>query len=279
MGKNRPDNRSGEKLKKALRQWHLPFLNAVQVSLEEDEGYYELESELELTRKPLRIDAFVLKSEDAYEMKSSLGRLLRKYNIFEYKGYGDYLSIGDYYKGLACAFLYKSEGSLGKKHGQIFIKEMSLIFVCFSYPKKLMNHLHKIFFVEEREPGIYEVHGERIAICILIQSQLASDKFLWLKNLSDCVRAEDFALMAEQAHREPMNHRKDELFQFIGENNEQLWKGDLAMCKIFEEIEQRGEERLANLIQFLLKEHRYEEIALVSRDSGKRREFYQRYGI
>ncbi len=187
MGKNRPDNRSGEKLKKALRQWHLPFLNAVQVSLEEDEDHYELESELKLTRKPLRIDAFVLKLEDA--------------------------------------------------------------------------------------------HGEGIAVCILIQSRLASDKFLWLKNLSDCVKAEDFALMAEQAHREPMNRRKDELFQFIGENNEQLWKGDLAMCKIFEEIEQRGEERLANLIQFLLREHRYEEIALVSRDSGKRQEFYQRYGI
>lgn len=172
---------------------------------------------------------------------------------------------------------------MGRKQEQVAIKDLGVIFVCFGYPEKLMAHLRNVVFVEEREKGVYQIHGERVNAYILVQSRLDRDEFLWLRNLSDCVKAEDFALMAEQAVKEPENSRKDELFRFIGENNERLWKGDFEMNKIFEEIEsrgeQRGENRLANLIQFLIREQRYEDIALVSSDSGKRMEFYQRYGI
>lgn len=62
-----------------------------------------------------------------------------------------------------------------------------------------------------------------------------------------------------------------------------MWERDEAVCKIFEEIEERGrkkgENRLASLIQLLLRERRYDEIRPVSSDAGKRAELYQRYGI
>ena len=41
----------------------------------------------------------------------------------------------------------------------------------------------------------------------------------------------------------------------------------------------KGENRLASLIQLLLKEKKYEEISLASSDSGKRQELYRLYGI
>ena len=42
---------------------------------------------------------------------------------------------------------------------------------------------------------------------------------------------------------------------------------------------QKGETRLANLIQYLLKEKNYDAISLASSDSGKRQELYRIYGI
>ncbi len=257
-------------MKKRRRQWHLPFQNALRITLEEDEGRYGLNPEEELTRKPLRVDFLILKTADAGKMKSSFGKLLRKHTILEYKGYGDYLSIDDFYKGLAYAYLYKSEGTVSSKSGtdEIHLDELALIFVCFSYPAKLMKYLRK---------------------------------------RSACVAPKDFEQMAEQVYENPADLRRDELFQFIGENNEKLWKGESSMCKIFEEIEargekrgelrgekigeargekrgreqgeQRGEDRFSGLMKILLKEKRYSEIEQVTYDRKALHEMYRRYGL
>lgn len=245
--------------------------------------------EAELTRKPLRVDALLLKREYGYQMKSSFGQLLRKYNIVEYKGYGDYLSIDDYYKGLSYTFLYKAEGIIGGKHkvNQIEVSELALLFVCYPSPRKLMKHLRKRNFVKELEKGIYEIGDNEVLIYIVVQSKLQNPEYLWLKNLSDCVSEMDFAHMAEELQNEEDNQLKDELFQFIGENNEALWRGGENVCRIFEEIEERGrqigekngENRLASLIQFLIRDKRYPDIALVSSDAVKRQELYQFYEI
>ena len=288
-------------MKKRRRQWHLPFQNVLRITLEEDEGRYGLNPEEELTRKPLRVDFLILKTADAGKMKSSFGKLLRKHTILEYKGYGDYLSIDDFYKGLAYAYLYKSEGTANSKAGtnKILLDELVLIFVCFSYPAKLMKYLQKRYFVTEQASGIYQVRHEGLEVLLLVQKRLKGDEFLWLKNLSACVAREDFEEMAEQVYKNPADCRRDELFQFIGENNEKLWKGEESMCKIFEEIEARGvkrgekrgeqigekrgrelsEAQFSNLLKILLKEKRYSEIEQVTYDRKVLHEMYRRYGL
>lgn len=288
-------------MKKRRRQWHLPFQNALQITLEEDEGRYELHPEEELTRKPLRVDFLILKTAGAGEMKSSFGRLLKKHAILEYKGYGDYLSIDDFYKGLAYAYLYKSEGTVSSTAGtnEIQLDELTLIFVCFSYPAKLMKYLQKRYSVTERDRGIYQVSHERLEVFLMVQKRLERDEYLWLKNLSARVAPKDFERMAEQVYGNPADRRRDELFQFIGENNEKLWKGEESMCKIFEEIEargekrgelkgekrgkelgeQRGEDRFSGLMKILLREKRYTEIEQITYDRKALHEMYRRYGL
>lgn len=304
-------------MKKRRRQWHLPFQNVLRITLEEDEGRYGLNPEEELTRKPLRVDFLILKTADAGKMKSSFGKLLRKHTILEYKGYGDYLSIDDFYKGLAYAYLYKSEGTVSSKSGtdEIHLDELALIFVCFSYPAKLMKYLRKRYSITELDRGIYQVGLEELEVIAIVQKRLEGDKYLWLKNLSACVAPKDFEQMAEQVYENPADLRRDELFQFIGENNEKLWKGESSMCKIFEEIEargekrgelrgekigeargvkigeargekrgreqgeQRGEDRFSGLMKILLKEKRYSEIEQVTYDRKALHEMYRRYGL
>ena len=241
----------------------------------------------------MRVDFPILKTADAGEMKSSFGKLLRKYAILEYKGYGDYLSIDDFYKGLAYAYLYKSEGTAGSKSGadEIQLDELVLMFVCFSYPLKLMRYLKKQYPITERESGIYEIGHGGLEVILMVQKRLEGDAYLWLKNLSACVAREDFEQMAEQVFENPSDRRRDELFQFIGENNEELWKGESNMCKIFEEIEargetrgkelgeQRGEDRFSGLMRILLREKRYSEIEQVTYDRKALHEMYRRYGL
>lgn len=61
-------------------------------------------------------------------------------------------------------------------------------------------------------------------------------------------------------------------------------KGDeIIMCEYIDMLEARGEirgeKRLADLIQRLLKEKKYDDISLASSDSRKRQELYHMYGI
>ena len=67
--------------------------------------------ERELTRKPLRMDFLILWLEEGCHMKSSLGKLLKKHTIVEYKGATDHLSVEDLFKGQAYASLYVSSGT------------------------------------------------------------------------------------------------------------------------------------------------------------------------
>lgn len=52
----------------------------------------------ELTQEPLKIDVVIVKKLTDIEIERPIGKLLRKYNIFEYKSPIDYLPIDDFYK-------------------------------------------------------------------------------------------------------------------------------------------------------------------------------------
>ena len=51
------------------------------------------------------------------------------------------------------------------------------------------------------------------------------------------------------------------------------------MCEYIDMLEAKGENRLAKLIQTLLKEKKYSEIEAASGNREKRHELYKQYGI
>ena len=57
----------------------------------------------------MQIDLLIIKMEQGKRIEKSIGRLFRRYNIIEYKGPSDYLSINDFYKVTAYACLYQSD--------------------------------------------------------------------------------------------------------------------------------------------------------------------------
>ena len=54
--------------------------------------------EYNLTDSPLRIDTLVIKKDQGVEIQKKIGRIFRWYNIVEYKGPEDSLSVNTFFK-------------------------------------------------------------------------------------------------------------------------------------------------------------------------------------
>ena len=100
---------SSDKAKKI--QWHPAFYAAAELELKENIEELDLISEYHLSKEPIRIDLLIIKEENVDKvMKNEIGHIMRKYNVLEYKGPGDELSIDTFYKTLGYACLYKGYG-------------------------------------------------------------------------------------------------------------------------------------------------------------------------
>ena len=92
-------------------QWHPAFYAAAELELKENIEELDLISEYHLSKEPIRIDLLIIKEENVDKvMKNEIGHIMRKYNVLEYKGPGDELSIDTLYKTLGYACLYKGYG-------------------------------------------------------------------------------------------------------------------------------------------------------------------------
>lgn len=94
---------------KEIFQWHPAFYAAVQVELEEEKELLTFTNEYQLGTKPREVDVLIIKKEADTPLHKNIGKIFRKYNLIEYKSPTDYLSMDDFYKGLAYVCLYKSD--------------------------------------------------------------------------------------------------------------------------------------------------------------------------
>lgn len=111
----------------------------------------------------------------------AVGKILRKYNIFEYKSPTDYISIDDYYKVKAYAYLYKA---LSEGANSIDIAEMTLTLTSTKYPKKLVEYLKDNGIeIIRKESGIYYIENTDIKTQLIITRELSDEESEYLKLL------------------------------------------------------------------------------------------------
>jgi hypothetical protein len=160
--------------------WHTAFFEALQMELREYQGILEFHYQHHLTAEPLRIDCVVIKKIKNTVIKKNIAAIFRKWNLFEYKNPGDYVSIADFYKVYGYACLYTS-------FENIPIKDLTVSFVQSRYPRKLLRHLQdeRGYVIAETSEGIYTVSGDILPIQIIDSRKLPADEYLWLKSLRD----------------------------------------------------------------------------------------------
>ena len=181
-----------EKLK-----WHAAFYGATELDFDEDRECLVFESEVPLSKEPLRMDLNIVKKITEQTLKNEIGAIFRKYNIFEYKSPEDHLSIDDFYKVIAYASLYKSQGRTVDERPA---EEITISLFRERYPRKLIAELTKEgYAVKKAYPGIYYVTGKLMfATQIVVSKQLKGH--ISYKALSSSLTEEDAVLFIKKSN-------------------------------------------------------------------------------
>ena len=162
-------------------KWHPAFAAAIQLEFKEYDEYLEYILEHELTDEPLKIDVVIIKKLKDIEIEKSIGKILRKYNILEYKSPTDYLSIDDYFKVKAYAYLYKA---LSKGENSIDIDDITITLTSSKKPKKLLDYLKgKGIAVRNISDGLYYIENDDITTQLIVTKELSDEEMEYLKLL------------------------------------------------------------------------------------------------
>lgn len=184
----------------------------------------------------MQIDVLVIKKNCDGEIHKNIGIIFQKYNIIEYKSPTDYLSVDDYYKINAYAYLYKS---LTSSVDEIKIYDLSITFVCRHFPRDLFNHLRKVrdLNIEKIADGIYYVNRDVIMTQILITSELSEKENFWLHYLTNDIK--DIETI-EKLTAEYSKHEHNELYKsvmnVIIHANQQKFEEVKFMCEALKEL-------------------------------------------
>ena len=184
----------------------------------------------------MQIDVIVIKKRDEDTIHKNIGQIFKKYNIIEYKGPTDYLSIDDFYKVYGYACFYKSASD---SIDNIKITDLTITFVCNKFPTKLISHLSEIrgFTIEKTDAGIYYIYKDIIPIQLLVTSELSEKVNLWLRSLTNDLSSVD---TIEKLSKEYGKHQHDELYKsmmnIITRANKEKFKEVTGMCEALKEL-------------------------------------------
>ena len=222
--------------KEKLLQWHPAFFASIQIELAEEADKLTFEREHPLATKPMLIDVVIIKKNTQDRIRKNIGRIFRQHNIVEYKSPEDYLSIDDFYKVYGYTCFYKSSA---KKQNSIPAEELTITFVCKTYPREVMKHLEskRGLSVYEADKGIYYLEGDIFPIQLIVTSRLSPENNLWLNSLTNDLKG---VSIIEKISNEYRKHKRDELYKsvmniIVRANNEQF-KEATNMCEALLEL-------------------------------------------
>ena len=226
--------RNSEKGK--LLQWHPAFFASIQIELAEEADKLTFKREYPLATRPMLIDVVIIKKNTQDMIRKNIGRIFRQHNIVEYKSPEDYLSIDDFYKVYGYTCFYKSSA---KEENSIPADELTITFVCKTYPREVVKHLESMrgLLVHQADEGIYYLEGDIFPIQLIVISQLSPENNLWLNSLTNDLKGTS---IIEKISNEYRKHRRDELYKsvmniIVRANNEQF-KEATNMCEALLEL-------------------------------------------
>ena len=221
-----------------LLQWHPAFYAGIQVEFADEAEKLIFENEHQLSKKPMGIDVLIIKKKSEDQIKKNIGRIFRKHNIIEYKSPDDYLSIDDFYKVYGYACFYKSD----TKHiDSIKVDEITISFVCESWPRNFIKHLenHKKYEIVKADKGIYYILGDIFPIQLILTSELSKESNFWLRNLTNNLKEHREVIdLATEYEKNRNNLLYKAMMEVIVRANEVLFEEvkERDMCEALKEL-------------------------------------------
>lgn len=225
-----------QETKENMLQWHPAFFAGIQIEFAEEAEHLIFENEHTLSTKPMQIDVLVIKKNTKKRLQKNIGRIFRGHNIIEYKSPDDRLNVDDFYKVYGYVCFYKSDTG---KSDEIRVDDLTVTFVCYHYPRKLVQHLKMIrhFSIEKKNEGICYILGDIIPIQLIVVPKLSEKNNLWLHSLTNNLETNQSAeklICAYSNHRN--NHLYESVMSLIVRSNREIFQEVNVMCDALQEV-------------------------------------------
>ncbi|MCR4890624.1 MAG: hypothetical protein K5989_00340 [Lachnospiraceae bacterium] len=232
------------------KDWHTAFFGGLQLEFPQEADSLIFEREHLLNKEPIRIDILIQEKEPGIQFHSEIGRLFRKYNVIEYKGVGDELTIDTLFKGIGYACLYKGHGNAVN---EIPVEELTLSIFRYAFPRKLFQTFRDMDIIVERAfPGIYYISGIiNFPIQIIVIGEFERESHPALQILTKNAKESDvraFLLMQSKLTK-PGDKANAKAVMIVS---------SAANPELFSAI--RKEEEMKNVLKEIMKEDFQEEI-------------------
>jgi hypothetical protein len=215
-------------------KWHPAFLQAVQQELFDYRDSLEFKYEYQLTSEPLRIDLIIIKKPKSIVIDKNIARIFRTDNLLEYKSPADYLSVNDFLKVYAYAYLYAAITPDTDLSG------ITLTFVGNRRPRKFLQYLTGVrgYKITETVSGIYQVSGDYIPIQIIESKKLPVGENLWLKSLANDLKNDDAKTILEEEEKRGRETPMDAYWDILLRANPETFMEvrNMARAATFEEV-------------------------------------------
>lgn len=200
-----PDN---TKVKKRKVNWHKAASFAMQIELIDFTDILEFQTEYVLGRNYYRIDMLIIKKLISEPIPKNIASIFKSYNLFEFKGIGSSISPNSFYKTIGYT------GILINQIGQtryFTALDMTITFLSFHYPRKLMRHLIKEckLTVEKPSPGIYHFIIGMFSIQIIVTKELSAEENLYLKCMTNKLKDRD---LIDRLAEDYQKHKNQEIY-------------------------------------------------------------------
>jgi hypothetical protein len=165
-------------------QWHPAFATALKLELRDYyPGVLEFIEEYQLTSKPLEMDILIIKKVKDVKILKPLAEVFEGHNVIEYKSPNDYLSIDDYFKVKAYAYLYKA---LSEGENEIDIDDITITMVSNRFPRKMLNYIKEKQSIKfnRYDDGIYYLTGVDLKTQIIVIDELPKKVNRFIRLLS-----------------------------------------------------------------------------------------------
>ena len=155
------------------------------------------------------MDVLVLKKRADITIHRSIGKIFRAHNITEYKSETDSLTIDDYHKIMAYAFLYAA-------FKQVPLNEITLTFVLTKHPRSLLKYIktERRLAVRKVENGLHYVEGDVFPIQILESGKL-DEINIFLKYLRSGLSVHEMANVLSQGSKMGVLDSKNPYFDRV----------------------------------------------------------------
>ena len=222
--------------------WHPGFLGAMEIEFRSYRKSLDFDDEHTLSKEPIKMDLLIIKKDRNIEVTNQIGDIFRGHNVLEYKSPDDGITIDDYYKTMAYAYLYKG---LGKTIDEIPGEELTVTMVRNAHPDALFKKIEESGGrVEETYPGVYYIHGIfNTPSQILVTKELDPQLHTSLRVLTRRVKEEDVEAFLRMARefKEPGDRRNaDAVLQLSVSANrsvyEEIIRRDPVMCEALRDL-------------------------------------------